>query len=114
MKSTTPFLSKLPVIAALPPPPPPPLPPPPPPPLPLQPEEEAVDSSPSHYYKSISPVFQLGRSAGRPMSRTVSTSSSSLSECPLESEILKSFADAQELPLFRMEKRASSTDVSKA
>ena len=32
------------------------------------------------------------------MSRTVSTSSSSLSECPLESEILKSFADAQELP----------------
>ena len=40
-----------------------------------------------------SPVFHLRRT-----STTASTSSSSLSECPLESEILKSFADAQELP----------------
>lgn len=46
--------------------------------------------------KSPSPVFRLGRRR-RSTSRT-STSSSSLSECPLESEILKSFADAQELP----------------
>lgn len=58
--------------------------------------------SPSHAMaKSPSPVFRLGRRR-RSTSRT-STSSSSLSECPLESEILKSFADAQELPrkLFR-------------
>lgn len=53
--------------------------------------------SPSHAMaKSPSPVFRLGRRR-RSTSRT-STSSSSLSECPLESEILKSFADAQELP----------------
>ena len=61
--------------------------------------------SPAHHHavviKSASPVFRLGRrrrstSAG---TRTPnSSSSSSLSECPLESEILKSFADAQELP----------------
>ena len=61
-------------------------PPPPPPPLPLTdlPAEETEDKS---------PVYSLRRT-----STTASTSSSSLSECPLESEILKSFADAQELP----------------
>lgn len=64
----------------------------------------APESPPSHVpvqskSSQQSPVFLLSRrrmSASR--SRTSSTSSSSLSECPLESEILKSFADAQELP----------------
>lgn len=62
--------------------------------------------SPAHHHavviKSASPVFRLGRrrrSNGSVGTRTPnSSSSSSLSECPLESEILKSFADAQELP----------------
>ena len=58
----------------------------------LAPDESLV----GHHVKSPSPVFRLGRRR-RSNSRT-STSSSSLSECPLESEILKSFADAQELP----------------
>lgn len=40
-----------------------------------------------------SPLFHVGR-----ISSNSSSSSSSLSECPLESEILKSFADAQQLP----------------
>lgn len=48
--------------------------------------------------RSPSPVFRLGRRRRSTTSRGTSTSSSSLSECPLESEILKSFADAQELP----------------
>lgn len=58
----------------------------------------ASESSSHHAMaRSPSPVFRLGRRRRSTTSRT-STSSSSLSECPLESEILKSFADAQELP----------------
>jgi len=49
------------------------------------------------------------------LSTTWSSSSSSLSECPLESEILKSLADAQELPFFTgLQKRASSPELSAA
>ncbi|XP_059350541.1 uncharacterized protein LOC130693334 isoform X3 [Daphnia carinata] len=70
--------------------------------------------SPGHVMaRSPSPVFRLGRRRRSTTSRGTSTSSSSLSECPLESEILKSFADAQELPLFHLEKRPSSPEVNK-
>jgi hypothetical protein len=57
----------------------------------------ASESSSHAMARSPSPIFRLGRRRRSTTSRT-STSSSSLSECPLESEILKSFADAQELP----------------
>lgn len=60
-------------------------------------DQTTADSPGIHPFRNVSPVFQLSRS-GRMLSRTASTSSSSLSECPLESEILKSFADAQQLP----------------
>ena len=64
------------------------------------------ESPPSHAVPvptkcSQSPVFLLSRrnkQRSTSRSRASSTTSSSSSECPLESEILKSFADAQELP----------------
>ena len=54
-------------------------------------DENTVGSS-SGSSQPSSPMFQLGRVSSN------SSSSSSLSECPLESEILRSFADAQQLP----------------